>query len=237
MDLPLKNRRDGLRASIPEPTISGAIEISVELSDENGAKAAAIETLLFTWVRATEIGFFGPGRVRNVSLETRGMCVFGRFECLHVSHAALHVLSKMIRRRPRLNTQVGGLDMLHDGQVVTPEWKEVAPPLPQSIPFLVEYPEDLKPYVRIEIEFGRELEVPERGAIFDALSIWDVLIETLEEERPEERYVRYENHLLSPAIVEHQVDGYYADFKCFDYIVWMGLRLRHRLRVDRITME
>jgi hypothetical protein len=47
----------------------------------------------------------------------------------------------------------------------------------------------------------------------------------------------YETRLLSPAMVEHWVDGYFASFECLYFIVWLGLRLHQRLVIERLTME
>jgi hypothetical protein len=218
--------------------INGAVEITVVLDPHAGAQTSALAKLLATWARAVEIGFFGPARLRPLgTLETHGLRVSEKFACEHVPQTTFYVLSLMIRRFSDFEGQVESLEIFHDAQPVAPVARRAVPPVPQSIPFAVEYPEDLKQYLRVEIEFGRELTVSERDAIFDAFSIWDTLIETFGYQERGGRHVSYQSRLLSPAIVEHEVNGYYASLECLHYIVWMGLRLDQSLGVDRITME
>jgi hypothetical protein len=229
-----------LRASIPD-RISGAVEITIGQSDQAGLHAQELEVLLSNWARAVEVGFFGPGRLRlQGAIQTQGHGVSGRFELVQLSQAAFHVLSAMVRRSSEVSGHAGILDILYEGEPILAAPRMAIPALPQSIPFVVEYPGDLKPYLRVEMEFRDALAPLARDAIFDAFSIWDMLIDTFNQDQQDledERHVDCQSRLLSPAIVEHEVDGYYASFECLHYVIWMGLRLHQRLIIDRITFE
>jgi len=194
--------------------------------------------LMSTWVRAVEMGFFGSGRIwLRGNVEAQGQRVFARLECEQVSQTAFHALSRMIRHFSKVKGRVENINLFHEGQHLGVEGGTAIPALPQSIPFAVEFPNDLHADVRVEIEFRAPLAQSERDAIFGALAIWDVLVVALgDEERWEER-VDSETRLLSPAIVEHEVFGYSAGFECLDFVVWLGLRLRPRLIIERITVE
>jgi hypothetical protein len=224
--------------------VTGTVEIAVELVDETGVDAQALADLASTWLRAVEIGLFGPGRIRGqADVKADGRRVSGGFECEDLSQTAFHALARMIRYFSKTKGKVKKFDVYHEGQRVVAAGKTVVPALPQSIPFELEYPEDLKRYLRVELEFRRALSPGERDAIFAALTVWDALIEALAEEEwweqqgDSESESEYESRLLSPAMVEHWVDGYFASIECLDFIVWLGLRLHERLTIDRITME
>lgn len=226
-----------MSASIPD-RITGTVEILAALAVDASAEPPALAELVSTWVRAVEIGLFGPGRIRPQGvLETRGRRVSGRFECEQVSQTAFHVLLRMIRYFSKVKGQVDSFDVFHDGQQVVPAGGMTLLALPQPIPFAVEYPEDLKRYVRVEIEFRRPLTPNERDTIFDAFSVWSAMIEALGEEEWWGRRSDRQSRLLSLSIVEHEVNGYYASFECLYFIVWLGLRLHQRLIIERITME
>jgi len=228
-----------LRASIPDE-LTGTLDIRVSLSDQPGAEPGALVALLSTWARAVEIGLFGAGRVRRRGeIETRGHEVSTSFECDSVARVAFGALSRMIRRFSKVNGLVERTSLILDRQDMELE-RSVSrsiPPLPLSMPFEVEEPEDLKRYVRIEIEFRPELTPSQRDVIFDALGVWDVVVQALgDEERWTDR-VDFDTRLLSPAIVEHQMDGYFAGVEGLQLIVLLGLRLHQSLTIDRITLE
>lgn len=232
-----------MRGSIPD-RISGTVEIVVALADEAGVEPQVLADLVSTWVRAEEIGFFGPGRIRvQGAVETHGQQVSARVECDQVSPTAFRVLARMIRYFSRMKGTVKTFDVFHESRLAVTPRGAVVPTLPSSIPFAVEYPEDLKRYVRVEIEFHRAVTERERDAIFNALSIWDVLIEALAgkewwgQQKDPESQSEYQSRLLAPAIIEHEVDGYFASIACLHFIVWLGLRLHQRLMIERITME
>jgi len=226
-----------LPVSIPDQ-ITGSLDIMVALADEAAAEPQALVELLSTWVRALEIGLFGPGRIRlQGAVESHGRTASAVIECEDVSRVAIHVLSRMIRYFSDVKGKVDNFAVFYAGQQVVAAGRMQIPALPPSIPFTVEYPEDLKHYVRIEIEFRNPITANERDAIFDAFSIWDAVIEALGEERRQGRRVDYRSRLLSPAMVEHHVHGYHAPFECLYFIVWLALRLHRRLTIERLTME
>jgi hypothetical protein len=225
-----------LPASIPD-RITGTVEIVVVLAGAAGAERPALADLVSTWVRAVEIGFFGSGRIRLHAVEAQAQRVSGRLECERVSQTAFHALSRMIRHFSAVKGRVQSADLFHEGQRLVAEGGLTVPALPQSIPFKVEYPEDLKRYVRVEIEFRAPLAQSERDATFAGLAIWDMLVAALGDEERWGARVDYSTRLMSPAIVEHQVDGYFASFECLHFIVLLGLRLHQQLIIERITME
>ena len=225
-----------MRASIPDH-ITGEVELVVEMANDANAEPAALVGLVSTWVRAVEIGFFGPGRMRLESVETQQHRVSGKLQCEQVSQTAFHALSRMVQHFSKVKSRVESISLFHEGQRLTAEGGVAVPTLPQSIPFAVEYPNDLHAAVRIEIEFRAPLAQGERDAIFDALAIWDVLVEALGDEERWGQRVDYDTRLLSPAIVEHEVNGYFASFECLHFIVLLGLRLHQRHIIERITME
>ena len=227
-----------MRASIPD-RITGTVEIIVALADQASAEPPALVDLVPIWVRAVEIGFFGSGRIRlQGAVETQGKRVSASLECEQVSQTAFHALARMVQHFSKVKGRVESFSLFQGGgQLWAGESVVAIPPLPQSIPFEVEYPEDLKPYVRVEIEFRLPLTPSERDAIFDALAIWDVLVEALGDEERWGRKADYVTRLLSPAIVEHEVVGYFASFECLHFIVLLGLRLHQRLIIERITLE
>jgi hypothetical protein len=225
-----------LRDSIPE-RITGAVEILVALANEAGVEAPALLDLVSTWVRAVEVGFFGPGRIRLKAVETQGQRVSGKLECEQVSRTAFHALSRMIRHFPKVKGRAEIVNLLHDGQDLVIEDGAAIPALVQSIPFAVEFPNDLHADVRIEIEFRAPLAQSERDAVFGALAVWDVLLEVLRDEEQWGERIDYDTRLLSPRIVEHEVFAYFAPFECLHFIVMLGLRLHERLIIERITME
>jgi hypothetical protein len=224
--------------------ITGAVEIIVVLADGAGVEPKALADFVSTWVRAVEIGLFGPGRVRvQQPVEMHGQQVSARLQSDEVSETAFQALSRMIRYFSKVKGRVASFNVFRDGQPLVAAPKMAFPALPESIPFQVEYPEDLKRYVRVEIEFRLPLAANERDAIFAALSVWDVVIEALAEEEwwgqqsdPGSKG-DYKSRLLSPMMIEHWVGRYFASLECLDFIVWLALRLHRRLIIDRLTME
>jgi hypothetical protein len=232
-----------LRASILD-RITGPVEIQVALADPTTVQPQAVVNLISTWIRAVGLGFFGPARINlQGEIETRGERIAATVQCEQVSPTAFRVLARLIQYFSRMTGKVKHFDIVYEGQPVVAARGPLVPALPKSLPFVVEYPEDLKRYVRVEIEFRLALKPVERDAIFAAFSVWDVLIEALAgkewwgQQRDPDSQSEYESRLLSPAIVEHQVDGYFAPFACLHFIVWLGLRVHSRLVIDRLTME
>jgi hypothetical protein len=226
---------------LPDSTpngITGTLDIVVTLSDEAAAEPQALVGVLSTWLRGLEMGLFGPARIRrHGDIEIHGRTVSARVECEDVPLSAVHVLTLMIQHCFRGQNWVEGVSVVCDGQPVTASGRMIIPPLPKSLPFTVEYPDDLKHYLRVEIEFRSALTPNQRDAVFDGFSAWDTVIDVVGEKRREGRWVEYKSRLLSPAIVEHNVHGYYGGLECLDLVVWLVLRIHRRLTVDRLTME
>ncbi len=220
--------------------ITGKVEIIVALADGNGVEPQALVALLSTWARAVDIGLFGSGRIHQQEyVETNGRQVSGRFDCERVPKAAFHLLVRMIRHFSQVKGRVESFSLLNEGgQRLVADGNVTIPSLTHSIPFAVEYPEDLKHYLHVEIEFRLPLTPRDRNAIFSALSVWDALIEAVADEKWwEGEESDYETRLLSPAIVEHQIEGYFASFECLDFMVFLCLRLHEGLAIERLTME
>ena len=227
-----------MHASIPD-RITGKVQILITLADDAGVETRALVDLVTTWVRAVEVGFFGPGGIRlQGAVEAQGQRVAGRLECERVSQTAFLALSRMIQHFSKVKGRVESASLFReDGQRLAVEVGAAIPALPPSIPFAVEYPNDLHADVRVEIEFRAPLTQAERDALFDAFSIWDALVQVLGDQKQWGEESEYETRLLSPAIVEHEIFGYYASFECLHFIVWLGVRLHQRLSIERVTME
>ena len=227
-----------MRASIPD-RITGKVQILITLAGDAGVETRALVDLVTTWVRAVEVGFFGPGGIRlQGAVEAQGQRVAGRLECERVSQTAFLALSRMIQHFSKVKGRVESASLFReDGQRLAVEVGAAIPALPPSIPFAVEYPNDLHADVRVEIEFRAPLTQAERDALFDAFSIWDALVQVLGDQKQWGEESEYETRLLSPAIVEHEIFGYYASFECLHFIVWLGVRLHQRLSIERVTME
>lgn len=214
--------------------LTGHIELRVRLDE---AAADPVMRRVLTWVRAIEIGCFGTGRIRADAIQVQGNEVRAELQCERLSVDAVDGLARLLLH---LSVTQGGLDSVdlsHNGRPVAPKSEVTLPDLPSSIPFVVEYPEDLTPFVRVEIEFRAALAPGERDAIFDALGVWDVLIAAFGEAQRWGDRVDIETRLLNPRIVEHQVDGYFASFECLHLLVLLGLRLHQRLAIERLTLE
>ena len=164
---------------MPDP-ISGTVEVIVVLGDEGHDDDQALVDLVSKWVDAVEIGFFGPGRMRPLDpIATGGGRMTGRLECERVAHAAFHVLWRMTRYFSKVKRKVETFNVFHEGHSLSTAEGAESRALPDSIPFVVEYPEDLKRYLRMEIEFRAPISPSDRDALFHALSIWDALVEAL----------------------------------------------------------
>ena len=229
-----------MRASTPNQ-VTGKVEIVITLAQDQdtGVETLALVELVTTWVRAVEVGFFGPGGIRlQGAVEAQGQRVAGRLGCERVSQTAFLALSRMIQHFSKVKGRVESASLFReDGQRLAVEVGAAIPDLPPSIPFAVEYPYDLHADVRVEIEFRAPLTKAQQDAIFDAFSIWDALVQVLGDQEQWGEESEYETRLLSPAIVEHEVFGYYASFECLHFIVLLGLRLNEPLPIERITME
>lgn len=233
------SRRCGLLASIPNH-ITGTVQIVISLADDAAEEALALAELVTTWVHAVEVGFFGVGSISQQRVETRDHMLSGWLECEQVSQAAFCMLSRMVQHSSEGKGGINDIIIFRkDGQRLLTESGAEFPNLPRSIPFVVEYPEDLRTFVRVEIEFRDPLTLSEQTAVFRALSIWDMLVDVLadQQRRGKEIKVRYATCMLHPAIVEHEVFGYFASLECLNFIVWLGLRLHQRLFIERITFE
>jgi len=225
-----------LRASTRDQ-ITGTIELLAVLADDAGAEPAALVELISNWVRAVEMAFFGVGHIQLQAVKAQGQSVSGRLECDQVPQTAFHALSRMIEHFSKTKGRVESFNLSYAGQHLEVASGEAIPDLPQSIPFVVELPYDLHADVRVEIEFRAPLPQGEREVIFGVLSIWDTLVKALGDQQRWDEESEYETRLLSPAIVEHEVFGYFAPFECLHFIVLLGLCLHQRLPIERITME
>lgn len=227
-----------MHASIPD-YITGRIQILISLADDVGVATSALADLVAKWIRAVEVGFFGPGRIGLLGeVDTLGHRVSAWLECAQVSEIAFHALSRMIQRFSEVKGRVESTCFLReDSSYLMKERDLTIPALPQSIPFTVEYSDDLHADVRVEIEFRMPLAQAEREALFSMLSIWDMLVEALGDPQRWGEEIEYDTRLLSPAIVEHEVFGYFGGFECLNFIVLLGLRLHKQVTIERITFE
>jgi hypothetical protein len=238
MDSMKMNRRLGLAVSIPEFT--GKVRALFALGDDaEGGDAAALVDLVNTWIRAVELGFFGPAGIRlQGPIEARGTLVSGNMECASTPPAAFRTLSKMVERFAEAKGRVVIASMMgENGERLGNDGLPAIPQLAASIPFVVERPEDLRREVRVEIEFRDAFGTAEQSVLVEAFSIWDAIVAALGNPQREPRGSEYDTRRLSPAIIEHTVFGYTAGFECFDLLVLFGLRLHPRHIIERITFE
>jgi hypothetical protein len=228
-----------LRDSIPEGG-TGIVRFHITLADEPGADARALADVVEMWVRAINLGFFGDARISvSEPIEARGRSVVGGMRCERVPSAAFQLLARMVSRFSRVRARVESIDIWREEghrSLVSRDPVEV-PPLPETFPFPVDYPNDFHADVRVEVGFRSPLTPPEKDTIFDALSVWDALVEALADEERWAEVSDYETRLMSRSIVEHVVSGYFAGPEGFDLVVHMGLRLHQRLNIERLTME
>jgi hypothetical protein len=226
-----------LRASISD-TITGTVEIVIGPENWADAEPSALKNIVLTWVDAVQMEFFGPGEIRlQESVETHGENVSLKLVCQRASLAAFRVLLIMVRHLSKVSGRDLNISLFLEGRRLQAGEDVVRISLPPSIPFAIEYPNDLHAAVRVEIEFRAPLTEKDQEAIFRALATWDALIAALgNEERWGERVDNY-TQLLSPTIVEHEVVGYFASFECLQFIILIGLYFHRRLSIERITIE
>ena len=217
--------------------LTGQIELRVALAGEGDAAARPVTRCVSTWVRAIEIGCFGPARVRVVAIEVQGTEVRAELHCERLSASAVDGLARMLRHLSATQSGPERFTLTHNGRSVAPRSEVALPDLPDVVPFAVEYPAELTRFVRVEIEFHDVLAPGARDAVFDALATWDVLVAAFGDEQRWSARVDLETRLLSPRIVEHQVDGYFASFECLHLVVLFCVRLHQRLAIERLTLE
>lgn len=217
--------------------LSGQILLRVTLSGNATAPTGSVVQRVSTWVRAIEIGCFGPGQIRINEIQTQGNEVIATMQCERLSKHAAEGLVILLNHLSATQTKIDSIHLSCNGQSIAPQSNFVPPDLPVSIPFLVEYPADLRHFVRIEIEFRSDLTASTREAIFDALKVWDVLISAFGEGASWNRRIDIETRLLNPRIIEHEVNGYFASFECLHMVILLGLRLHPYLAIERMTLE
>ena len=225
-----------MHASTPE-RFTGPIELHARLADEDAAAAELVTRRVSSWVRAIEIGCFGTGRVHVEAMQVQGNEVWAELRCEWLSAGAVDGLERLLQHLSATQARFDDVDLSHNGRPVAPKSEVILPDLPGSIPFAVEYPEDLTPFVRVEIEFRAALSPAARDAVFEALAVWDLLVAAFGEAQRWGDRVDLETRLLNPRMVEHQVDGYFASFECLHLLVLLALRLHQRLAIERLTLE
>lgn len=217
--------------------VSGLIELRIGLLGVAERRAELIAGCISTWVRAIEIGCFGSGRVRIVRIQEQGDTVLAELQGERLPASALDGLSRLLRHLSATQTKLNSIDLLLDGRTVELHPEVVMPEPPAVLPFELEYPADLKPFLRIEIEFRAALPPTARDEVFDAFAVWDVLVAAFGDIQRWRDRVDLKTRLLSPRIVEHQVDGYFASFDCLYPVVLMALRLHPRMPIERLILE
>jgi hypothetical protein len=227
-----------LAASTPD--VTGRVQFALTLADDAaGGDAAALADLLRTWIRAVELGFFGPAGIRlERPFETQGRTALAVAQCASVPWAAFCALSKMVARFSEAKSQSASASIIGDnGLYLGGDDGEAIPALPASIPFEVELAEDFHREVRVELEFRDAFGPAEEGDLVEAFAVWDALVAGLGDPAREPDGSEYETRRLNPAMIEHSVFGYIADEKCFDLVVLWGLRLHQHQAIERITFE
>lgn len=225
--------------SIPEQ-ITGTVQLQLALADEAGAHSLVLADLVTTWIHAVEVGLFGEGKMRlTKALEARGRSVIGGVRCECVATYAFRVLARMVRHFSNVTSSVEStLFYWEEGHrnLQSVDGAKI-PSLPSQIPFTIEKVDDFHADVRVEIGFKNRLSPLDKEVIFDALSRWDTLIESLADEARWDEECEHETRMMSPFTVEHVVNGFFADPACFDLIVHMGLRLHRHLPIERMVFE
>jgi len=224
-----------LHASTAE-RVSGLLELRVGVAGDVVA-ADAVTRRIVVWARAIEIGCFGASRVRVQSLQAQDDLVRAEWQCERLAASAIDGLARLLQHLAATQAKLDRVDLSLDGRAVVPHPEVALPDLPDALPFEVEYPEDLKSFVRVEIEFRAALTQAARDAVFDAFAVWDVLVAAFGDAERWGDQVDLETRLLNPRIVEHQVNGYFASFECLHPVVLLALRLHRRLAIDRLTLE
>lgn len=227
-----------MRASTPD-TVSGEIEIAFRAATGQVTDPAPWIALLSTWERALELGFFGPCTIEHqgdAATHEGGPGV--RLRCAEVPRSALRVLDRMIRRQ----AQVMGVALAV--RIGPPESErslvdegDLVPPRPGDLPFEVDDLEDLDTEIRVEIELLRVPSEAERATLFEALAVWDAVVAALGDENQWEEELDAETRMFSSTSVEHEINGYFADYNALDLLVWFGLALHPHLGIRRISFE
>lgn len=214
--------------------VGGLLELRVDVT---GDAAEAATRRIAVWTRAIEIGCFGAGRLRVQSLQTKDDVIFAQWRCERLPSSAIDGLARLLQHLSATRTPLDDVQLSLDGRAFTPS-REVALPEPIGAPpFELEVNEDLKSFVRVEIEFRAALAPAARDAVFAALAVWDVLVAAFGDREHWDDEADLETRLLSPRIVEHQVDGYFASVECLYPVVGLALRLHPSLAIERLTLE
>lgn len=230
----------GAHGSIPD-WFTGPVQLQLELSPESDSSGAMV-ALLATFQRAYTLGFFAPGgRLELGSAETREHTtrVTGRVE--NVPAGVFGLLARMVRHSDhtqakvtaaRLGVGSQGYDLLQ-----TP-WPPLPPP-PRELPFLVEYPFWIHSDFRVELAFRHALPPEEQAAVGAAFAVWDRLSQTAAEKDTwgQEDEIAYATRMMSPSIVEHVVNGFFAGAECLDLLVHFALQCSRRLPISHLTFE
>ncbi|WP_321801134.1 hypothetical protein [Caballeronia sp. J97] len=220
--------------------VSGTVEIVISLAQAADSDAAALEECVARWLRAVEIGYFGPCQIRLDDIRrTRSSTIAFYLSCRRVSRTAFRAFSRIIECWSAVGEcRVDTLDIRQEtGVVDTRDDGVPTPSLPLSLPFEVNQVDDLHAAVRVEIEFREPLTSNDRQAIFRALTLWKMLVDAFNPEElweePSDCVVR----LLSPSVIECEITGYAAGFECLDFVIWLGVRLHQRRPIEAITFE
>lgn len=212
--------------------VTGIVHIRLAFAEDGDG--SGLLALVATWVRAVDLGFFGPGEIRvRTPLDAGAKVLSGSFEAHGVSESVFYSLYRAIR----LHGKVLRADLrCEDGRRFS-EAGALMPELPESLPFSMEYPRDAYKEVRIEIEFRAPLLPAELDGISAAFGVWDAMMGWLREDARPGVLAHSRTRLLSAAIVEHELFGYFASADCINLIAWLGRRLAERLPVERLTIE
>lgn len=224
-------------ASTPE--VTGKVRISLVIAEVGEALPEELASVVRTWVRAIQHGFFGAVEIRvHGDIETEGWVVSGSVECHRVPRAAFRALSKLVSRFAQRKMCVVRSIITGDaGQRLGDDSGATVPVLPPALPFTVEYPKYLRREVRVEIEFCHAFSQATWDVLLEAFHIWDVLVDAIGDPERSPDGSEYAVHRLSPSMIEHEIFGYIADFECLDFIVWLALRWHQHQRVERVTLE
>ncbi len=222
-----------MRASTTE-RVSGLLELRAGAAGDAGEPVARRIGL---WMRAVEIGCFGAGRVRAQSLQTLDGRIRAEWRCERLPSSAIDGLARLLQHVSATQARLDDIELVLDGRTFTPCAEVAMPGLPEVLPFELEINEDLKTFVRVEIEFRTPLTAAARDAVFAALAVWDVLVAAFGDIEHWNEQADLDTRLLSPRIVEHQFDGYFAAVECLYPIVQLALRLHPGRAIERLTLE
>jgi hypothetical protein len=216
--------------------VSGVVHLTANLFDASAVEPGALVEEIKTWTRLVNAGGFATGRVVRDEAEAAGRGVWARLECESVPLAALNALQRMVQR-PRGSGELAATAMLRraEGGLLSAAHQPLR--LPETFPFELEQPDDLRKLLRIEIEFRTPLAELDRAAVFGLLSMWDVLAEALGEPQGPDAVCEGHSRLLSPIILEHELIEYTPSWESLDYLVFLMLRLHESLPITRLTIE